>query len=161
MSTTYSNDLNCTGKTAGCVSLSDLVGMSREDPGSVIHVEGPGALTGERVIIAFAADGIVPVRCANAGTAELFCCDLFGNSGGDWVGCVAGQLGLNNNFSADPLFCDVASGDFSLDGDSPCMPAHNSCGQLIGAEGYGCGDPTTVREGLVESSWGRVKERYR
>jgi hypothetical protein len=46
---------------------------------------------------------------------------------------------VNGTFAADPRFCDAAAGDFSLDADSPCLPAHNDCGQIIGAFGQGCG----------------------
>ncbi len=69
------------------------------------------------------------------------CCDLFGNAGGDWVGCIASQDGLNGNISVDPGFCDAASGSFGLWSDSPCGGLwYPDCGQ-IGAFGTACSSP--------------------
>jgi hypothetical protein len=74
----------------------------------------------------------------------LSCCNIYGNSGGDWISYIASQADSNGNFSADPLFCDTTSGDFHLQSNSPCAPANNSCGELIGALpvacGWSCGD---------------------
>jgi hypothetical protein len=56
----------------------------------------------------------------------------------DWSGCIADQYGLNGNISLDPLFCDPTIGDYSLFNFSPCAPANNSCGQLMGAFDVGC-----------------------
>lgn len=65
------------------------------------------------------------------------CTDVYGNAGGDWVGCLAGQDSVNGNFHADPLFCGADGDDnrFTLGGASPC--ANDTCG-LIGAEDIGC-----------------------
>jgi hypothetical protein len=63
------------------------------------------------------------------------CNNSFDNPGGDWVGVHWDTLG---NFSADPLFCDTASGDFAIAWESPCAPPNNSCNALIGALDIGC-----------------------
>ena len=55
----------------------------------------------DNTIIAFSTDGGA-ISCDDL-APSLSCCDLFGNSGGDWVGCVAEQYGINGNFSADPV----------------------------------------------------------
>ena len=79
-----------------------------------------------------------------------FFCDLrivkshrpYGNSGGDWVGCIADQDGINGNFCEDPLFCDPTSGDFTLDRSSSCLPGNHPSGEdcgLIGALEQACG----------------------
>ncbi len=74
----------------------------------------------------------------NDGHAELYCSDVYGNAGGDWVDCIWNQGGQNGNFSADPLFCDPDNGDFGLRSASPCAPQQNpDCG-LIGAHDVGC-----------------------
>jgi len=84
----------------------------------------------------------------------LTCCDVYGNAGGDWVGRIADQAGINGNFSADPLACAPEDGDFSLGSDSPCAAANNpGCG-LIGAWPVGCGaadvpDPDLPHRGLT------------
>ncbi len=85
-------------------------------------------------IIAFGSGG-EPVNCAVGGSASLSCCDIYGNAGGDWVGCIAGQAGTNGNLSTNPRFCDADTGDFHLSPCSPCLGAPG-CG-LVGALGSG------------------------
>ena len=92
-----------------------------------------------RTIIASGPRGEA-VLCEPGSSAVLSCADVFGNAGGDWVGCLAGQSGTNGNFSADPLFCDAAGGDLTLDAGSPCAPEHSPSGcDLVGALPVGCG----------------------
>ncbi|MBD3256857.1 hypothetical protein GF377_00395 [candidate division GN15 bacterium] len=69
---------------------------------------------------------------------QLTCCDVFGNAEGDWVGIISDQAGMRNNFSADPLFCDTAALDLSVDHASPCAPSGNACESQIGAGSPGC-----------------------
>lgn len=73
------------------------------------------------------------------GVLFLNCSDLFGNEGGDWVGGIAVQGGINNNFSADPVFCDGVPGadPYGLDVSSPCSSALSTCGG-VGARGVVC-----------------------
>jgi len=86
----------------------------------------------------------------------LTCCDVYANAGGDWVGCIADQFGVNGNFSADPMFCDPDNGNFMLYEWSPCAPDNNDCGVLIGAYPVGCGASP-----VEATSWSRVKVMYR
>jgi predicted outer membrane repeat protein len=88
-------------------------------------------------IIAFSVDGEA-VACSG-GAANLLCCDVYGNEGGDWVGCIAGQYGISYNFSMDPEFCNVYTGDYSIAAGSPCAPDNPpvGCG-LVGALDIGC-----------------------
>jgi hypothetical protein len=112
----------------------------------------------DHTIIAF--NQSLSVLC-NLGSASLSCCDIFGNEsyGGyeeDWVGCIAGQLGIDGNVHVDPEFCDPAHGDWHLRSTSPCAPENNpSCG-LIGAWPVGCGPVATVA-----TSWGELKAVFR
>jgi hypothetical protein len=48
------------------------------------------------------------------------------------------QTGIDGNISSDPLFCDLAAGDLALYSHSPCLPANNDCGVLMGLHGQGC-----------------------
>jgi hypothetical protein len=80
----------------------------------------------------------------------LTCCDVYGNAGGDWVGYIADQAGINGNFSADPLFCDTANGDLHIFNASPCAPANNSCGVLIGALDVGCTYGDANGDGVID-----------
>jgi hypothetical protein len=82
---------------------------------------------------------------------ELTCCDLYGNSGGDWTGVFAGQYGINGNISADPLLCGSQNPEqpHTLDANSPCAAENNpECGQ-IGAWPIGCGEVSAVEEPRV------------
>jgi predicted outer membrane repeat protein len=73
------------------------------------------------------------------GEIDFQCSDVWSASGAVWVDCYADQLGVNGNFSADPQFCgEAGSGNYYLQSDSPCAPANNSCGELIGALPVGC-----------------------
>ncbi len=94
-------------------------------------------------IIAFNRN--IPPVAIVAGDLAFQCTDIFGNAGGDWTDGIAGQADIDGNFSADPFFCDTALGDFGISVNSPCGPADNSCGVLIGAENTGCNTRGTVR----------------
>jgi hypothetical protein len=97
-----------------------------------------------------------PVTCDNPSSATAQCTDAFGNPGGDWVACLAGQDALDGNFSADPLFCNSAGGDLSLQPESPCAPPGvTGCG-LVGALPVGC-TPVSIQP----TSWAGVKSMYR
>jgi hypothetical protein len=78
-------------------------------------------------------------------------CGVFGNDGGDWIGCIAGQGTINDNFSEDPLFCGEDNPDepFTLHSDSPCASENNPACGLVGARRAGCETPVKT------TSWGR------
>lgn len=132
-----------------------------ESGGGFLVSRGEASPLFDRCIIAFQTGSVV-VGCM--GTYERFpelrCCDLFGNAGGDWeVTCVADQAGVNGNFSADPLFCDLQAGVLTLDGASPCLPGQHpegdDCG-LIGTFERGCGATNTSN-----TTWGAIKTQFR
>lgn len=75
----------------------------------------------------------------DSGSVNLSCTDIFGNFG-NWTSCIAGQLGLNGNLSADPQYCDAGARDFTLTSSSPCAPNDDSTCGLIGAWPVAC-DP--------------------
>jgi hypothetical protein len=113
--------------------------------------QGGGILTAnnasvavENTIIASGTSGAA-VACVVGSAVLLSCSDLYGNSGGDYVGCVSGELGVSGNISEDPLFCNAEGGDFKLGSNSPCAAdSSTGCG-LMGAFGVGC-TPTAVVE---------------
>jgi hypothetical protein len=86
----------------------------------------------------------------------LTCCDVYGNVGGDWIGCISAQAGTNGNFSEDPLFCDSDTDDFRLQWTSPCLPVYSGCG-LVGC--YGAGNCPSAS--VTTSSWAIIKSAYR
>jgi predicted outer membrane repeat protein len=114
----------------------------------------------ENTIIAVSGSGQA-VYCYYGGSATLVCCNLYGNAGGDWVGCIADQYGIDGNFSACPSFCNADMADFRLCDQSPCLPGNHpdgyECG-LIGAweQGCACGPSRTE-----ETSWSFIKWKYR
>lgn len=79
-------------------------------------------------------------------------CCVFGNAGGD---SLCGEH--FNNFYSDPLFCDLAAGDFTLCSTSPCLPGYNPWRELVGALAQGCGKCSSPVE---PASWGRLKAMY-
>lgn len=101
------------------------------------------------------------VGCQDGGTVTLECCDIFGNTGsqgnGDWVDCIADQLGINGNISENPLFCGPEIGDFTLQECSPCAPfspPNPEC-DLIGDWPVGCGGTP-----IQSASWGQIKAMF-
>ena len=111
-------------------------------------------------ILAYGTMG--PIYCNSVDPVPTFsCCDIYGNTGGDWFGCIADQYGINGNFSACPSFCFADGGDLHLCDESPCAPGNHpdgyDCG-LIGAWEVGCScGPTAARP----ITWGRIKAMYR
>ena len=124
--------------------------------GSAVHCANSSPVI-ENSIIAFNGTGQA-VYCAGTSIPLLICCDVFGNAGGDWAGCIAGQYGADGNICQDPLFCGELNADapLSLRGVSPCAPgASADCG-LIGAWDVGC-ETTSARH----VTWGSMKAVYR
>jgi hypothetical protein len=120
--------------------------------GGGIHTED-GWVGMENSIIAFGTQGAA-FECGGSAEAELYCCDIYGNVGGDWVGCIAGQFGMEGNISEDPLFCDRLNEEFTLRSESPCAPGHNPACGLVGAWPVGCEPPGCVgdinNDGVVD-----------
>ncbi len=100
---------------------------------------GMSQVTLERTIIYQSTFGAA-VHCHWGYAVHVECCDIFGNAGGDYAGCIDWLYGIYGNISADPLFCDADAGDYGLLEDSPCAPfsAPNPECDLIGALGVGC-----------------------
>lgn len=127
-------------RLTGCTFVDDQGAGSCD-----VSVEaGSPAVQVERCIFAFRSEGEVFGIEAGASTPQLTDCDIFGNAAGDWVDPIADQFGLGCNMSDWPRFCDWLGGNLTLNYDSPCLPANNACGVLIGAEEQGCMEGTTV-----------------
>jgi hypothetical protein len=128
--------------------------------GAVIYSFSAAPVAIRNSIVAFSGGAMVPVWCISENGVTVECCDFYGNGGGDWletIDCIASQENANGNLSADPLFCDLSQGDFTLQGNSPCALANSgvACG-LIGALDVGC-KPIHVEE----KTWGAIKALYR
>jgi predicted outer membrane repeat protein len=115
---------------------STLYGNSSSN-GGAIQCRSQSSLSIERSIISFTA-GDQAATCDTTSSVIAGCSDVYGNAGGDWVGCLAGQD--KGNLSADPQFCDPDRNDFRISEDSPCAADNNpTCGS-IGFSPAGC-DP--------------------
>jgi hypothetical protein len=139
-----------------------IVGNSAGGGGGGLFCNGSSAPTLTNCIIAYSQLG-AGVHCFDASTPSLSCCDVYGNAGGDWTGCIEGQAGVSDNFCADPLFCDVFDGDFYLCANSPCLAGVAPCGILVGALGQGCGPcgSTSVPWEDRDATWGVIKSMFR
>jgi predicted outer membrane repeat protein len=104
------------------------------------YLDRPSLVTIDNTIIAFSTQGeavYCEPTCPGC-SAILACCCVYGNAGGDYVGCIAGQNGIRGNISLDPLFCEPDYDDYTLRAESPCAPEYNpDCG-LIGAWPVDC-----------------------
>jgi len=87
-------------------------------------------------IVAFGLEGAA-VDCHSSGVILISSCCVFGNAGGDMVGCIEEQGHVQPNLNEDPLLCDIAEGDYHLRVGSPCSPDSNVFG-MIGALPVGC-----------------------
>lgn len=111
-----------------------------------IHVDQGLALITNNIVANNNGDGI---RCSDPQgppTPRVECNDSWGNSGSNYTIYSSCDSTTGRNFSADPLFCGAALGDFRISELSPCSPSsplNAGCG-LIGALGVGCG--TTAAE---------------
>lgn len=115
----------------------DNVATSR---GSCAYLSGMSAPTFYRCIFAF-SPGPEPVHWHDdLDVPTVECSDVYGNAGGDWVDCLSGMGTINDNFSADPMFCDTAAGNFHLLSSSPCSESNSNCSFTVGAFDAGCLD---------------------
>jgi len=105
-------------------------------------------------IVAMAGSG-GGVSCVS-GTISFVCNDVWGNTGGNYLGC-PDPTGTAGNISVDPLFCSPETGDFTITDCSPCAPEHNECGHLFGALDVGCPGTTPAQS----TTWGAVKRAFR
>ena len=75
----------------------------------------------------------------------VFCTDIHGNAGGDWDGTwLEAAFASPANVSFDPLYCDGAGGDLTLQGGSPCLAENSVCNVQVGANGQGCAGSVDV-----------------
>jgi len=114
-----------------------------------------------RSIVAFNVDGEGVYEGDAGSDIALSCCDIYGNADGDWVGSIAGQQGVDGNFGADPLFCDMSTLFLNIEECSPCAAGNHpdgyDCGGYIGSAGVACG----CGEATEPATWGGVKALYR
>ena len=101
------------------------------------------------------AEGFVGVGNDAVRPGVQYTCDLPWDNVQNWP-FDSDLTGIDGNISVSPWFCDSANDNFHVAGNSPCLPAHNSCGVQLGAFGLGCG-PISVEP----ETWAGIKSRYR
>jgi len=139
--------INMEGGTMGEISGNTLVMNHAGSVGAGIRIAaGNPTIRNNLVALNGPGGGVV-----YTGSNPPFCNDIWGND----VDTIGWSPIGNGNFSADPLFCDLAQGNYFLRANSPCLPESMTCG-LIGAYSVGC-DSVAV----VSRTWGAVKGLYR
>lgn len=119
--------------------------------GTLCVVGDGGGSTMDRCIVAFSRSGPAIASWYGNAPLTLTCCNIYGNSGGDWTGPIGGQRGVNGNTSAPPMFCNIDAGDITLHSASPCAAPNNpGCGQ-IGAWPVGCQTPPAPRSYAINA----------
>jgi hypothetical protein len=119
------------------IIFNDVTIASNTESGIILTGEGMPEMT--RVLI---SDNLGPaVDCQGIETPQLSCSNLYGNTGGDWIGAIAGQYEENDNNDVIPLFCDADAGDYTLQSNSLLLNQSTfPCG-FPGALGEGCEAP--------------------
>jgi Dockerin type I domain/Chlamydia polymorphic membrane protein (Chlamydia_PMP) repeat len=120
----------------GTVNLHECTIVGNRGPGSGILLFN-AVLSIDNSIIAYGKMGPA-IGCSSDFTIDINCTDIFGNAGGDWVDGISHLRNLNGNLHVNPLFCNAATGDFTLFSHSPCLQGNNECGIQMGALGEGC-----------------------
>ena len=126
----------CQIKIQNCTFMGNTTDETMIINNGVIALEVEVELLMDNTIIAF--NDAAAISCNFADPPAITCSDLYGNTQGDWVECIAGYDSIGGNFSSDPLFCDTSSGWYAVDSSSQCAPYNNSCGVLVGAGSVGC-----------------------
>jgi Dockerin type I domain len=144
----YGGGAGCRGSAPHFVNctFSDNIAINIfEMKGGGISCSDTSLVDIDYCIIAFSSRGGAIRVKDDESLARLKCSDIFGNDGGDWIGAIAGQYGIEGNFSADPQFKDRALSNYFLYPASPCAASNNPCSTLVGGlepQPFICGDPT-------------------
>jgi hypothetical protein len=103
--------------------------------------------------------GGTPTARSDGSILTFDCCDVYDSSERDLE--FYSQIGVNSNFSADPIFCDEASGGSAIADESWCRPAINGCGLVGVPEPGNCSVPgvylTTDPPGLLVEGDGEAR----
>ncbi len=135
--------------SSGTVEANTFVGCHGVLDGSAISVsQSSSSLRFTRNVVTYSTGGAA-VRNLGPPLIENECNLYWSNSGGDFGEWVPSPTDL----FVDPQFCGLASRDFTVTEDSPCL--YSACGP-IGALGVGC-----TQVSLESASWGRIKSLYR
>ena len=136
------NSQQAAGGAICCLASSPLIRnctmhQNYADSGGGIYVNNSALPEIENCIISSSKKGRA-ISCTPSLPLSVFCTDIFGNVGGDWVGCLLHKQLINGNLAVDPQYCQPNAPNLTLKSTSPCLAVNNSCAELIGANGLGC-----------------------
>lgn len=121
--------VNCTIRNNTFVGNTDV----SADGGAIGISSGCSGISIENNI--FVGNNGYAVANNHGSQVSLSCNDAYANLPADYSGSFFPDA---NSFSLDPQFCDTALSEYHIRTSSPCAPANNSCGVLIGASAVGC-----------------------
>lgn len=136
-----------------------ITGNSAGTGGGGVAVIGGSQVSIQRSIVwgNSAANTLDDLLATAGATATLACSvvDAGGSGGGGTISVGPGVI------SRDPHFCQPAytradpwaDGDYGLAGNSPCLPANNACGVLIGAWPAACDDVVVWTGAAGTTAW--------
>lgn len=134
-SSAYGGGLSIAGGGVTIISCTFRGNAAIQGSGVYCYANGSASLAQTVVAFGSGGPGVWP-NTDDGGSASLTCSDIFGNAGGDWVGSISGQLGMNGNFSEDPRFCPSS---LNVSTESPCLPHNSPCQELVGSHSWACG----------------------
>jgi predicted outer membrane repeat protein len=138
IATFSSGGIFCGGASPVITNVT-LCGNSAPEGGAIYCTDASSPVI-SKTIMAFNSDGGALRASDVSNDPQLSCCDIFGNTGGDWGVSILSQHGVSGNISANPLFCFDANPEqpYAVSNTSPCV---NQPGcSIMGAAGVGCAD---------------------
>jgi hypothetical protein len=120
-----------------CCSRPELINCTMVNnsaaEGAAVSSVGFSIVCLARSIIAFNKGGQAVFFRVFSGRVFTTLTNIYGNSGGDWVGDIAEDLRKHGNMSADPLFVAPQLGNYGLKPLSPCRISIGQEQQVLGA----------------------------
>jgi hypothetical protein len=127
--------LMCAGDADVAMDSCTVVGNDADGSGGGIFADNMSVSAQPYVtksIIAANIGGGAVMCEGDSSLPYLGCCDVWGNTGGNYGGCID-VSGINNNISSNPQFCGGGYTPYNVQSGSPCYNLAN-CGTIgIGA----------------------------
>lgn len=118
--------------------------------GGCVYARGGSNAYFDMCIFGFSTEGSA-AYCDDDSEVHLYCSDVYGNAGGDYVGCLEFYQGIQGNFRGDPIYCDAPGIDFTIAEDSPCAAENQPMCGRVGAWDVAC---TIPLQGIGEEAGG-------